>query len=408
MAVGQYQKSGLVEFAEPDQVGQVFGTPNDLYYLNGSLWGLHNTGQSGGTPGADIHAPEGWDLVTSASNIIVAVLDTGVRYTHEDLATNMWTSPNDGSHGWNAVDQNSNPANTGVHGTLVAGVLGAAGNNGKGVTGVAWRIQMMACRCLTGSNTNSGSGVVSDVIICMDYARTNGAKIINASFGFTNSAALSNAVLSLRDAGVIVVAACGNSATNVDVAPSFPACYNFDNVVSVASTTRNDTLAASSSYGPANVHLAAPGENILSTFPATDSFYYTDSGTSFAAPYVSGALALVLARFPSEPYQLAIRRVLDGTDPLPSLAGKCVTGGRLNLRKALSAPIRLASIPLAGSFQLQVSAGPNRTCVIESSTDFATWSAIHTNTTSANGTFTFIDPQFGTSNRRFYRAVSTP
>jgi len=140
---------------------------------------------------------------------------------------------------------------------------------------------------------------------------------------------LSNAVLSLRDAGVIVVAACGNSATNVDVAPTFPACYNFDNVVSVASTTRNDTLAASSSYGPANVHLAAPGENILSTFPATDSFYYTDSGTSFAAPYVSGALALVLARFPSEPYQLAIRRVLDGTDPLPSLAGKCVTGGRL-------------------------------------------------------------------------------
>jgi subtilisin family serine protease len=243
----------------------------------------------------------------------------------------------------------------------------------------------------------------------MDYAKTNGAKIINASFGFADSAALSNAVSTLRDAGVMVVAACGNSSTNVDVTPTFPACYHFDNVVSVAYTTRNDTLAAPSNFGLTNVHLAAPGENITSTFPATDSFYFSNSGSSFAAPYVSGALALVLARFPGEPYQLAIQRILDGVDRLPALAGKCATGGRLNLRNALSPPVRLRVISVAANaVTVRVTAGPNRTCAVETSNDLVTWSPLRTDTTSAAGSFDFVDPMPGTATRQFYRALAAP
>ena len=178
--IAQYQKSGLVEFAEPDYIGQVFDTkPNEKAFTNGTLWGLTN-----------ISAAAAWDVLTSASNIVVAVVDTGVRYTHEDLASNMWVNPNDGGHGWNALDGNNNPADAGTHGTMVAGVLGAVGNNDKGVVGVAWRVQIMACACFN----SFGSGNVSDVITCLDYARTNGARIINASWGFTNSLALSNEI----------------------------------------------------------------------------------------------------------------------------------------------------------------------------------------------------------------------
>src|SRR6266850_1734179 len=244
--IAAYQQSGLVEFAEPDYVRYLaVTTPNDPKYLDGTLWGLNNTGQSGGTPDADIDAPEGWDVLTSASNIVVAVLDTGVLYTHEDLASNMWVNPNDGGHGWNALSGTNNPGDDEGHGTLVSGVLGAVGNNGKGVVGVAWRVQIMACKCFN----NQRMGFDSDIITCIDYARTNGAKIMNASLGHTNySQSLSNAIASARDAGVIFVAACGNNAANIDVPPYYyPASYNLDNIVSVAYTTRNDTLGGFSS-----------------------------------------------------------------------------------------------------------------------------------------------------------------
>jgi subtilisin family serine protease len=394
--VARYQQSGLVEFAEPDYFGHVTATPNDPYYANGTLWGLNK-----------IEAPAAWDVLTSASNILVAVLDTGVRYTHEDLASNIWVNPNDGGHGWNALTGTNNPGDDSGngHGTMVAGVLGAVGNNGKGVVGVAWQVQIMACKCFN----SQGKGTVSDCVTCIDYARTNGARIINASWGFTNSLALSNAVYSLRDAGIIVVAASGNDATNIDVNPTYPASYALDNVVSVAATANDDTLASFSNYGAASVHLAAPGVNIRSTFVATDSFYYTDSGTSYAAPYVAGAFALMLAEYPAESYRQIINRVLSATDPLPSLAGKCVTGGRLNLRKALT-PIRLTCSAAAGGgpFELHLSATTNLTCVIQASTDLAGWSPLCTNTTSSTGSFDYTDSQSTNLARRFYRAVSWP
>ena len=397
--VDKYQKSGLVEFAEPDYLGHVAAIPNDTYYTNGTLWGLDK-----------IEAPAAWAVLHAAGNILVAVLDTGVRYTHEDLAPNMWVNPNDGGHGWNALTGTNNPADDSGHGTLVAGVLGAVGNNGKGVVGVAWGVKIMGCKCFN----NLGVGKVSDAVTCLDYARTNGARIINASWGFTNSLALSNAVASLRDAGIILVAACGNSANpvNIDVNPVYPAGYGLDNVVSVAYTTRSDTLAAFSNYGATNVHLAAPGEQITSTYGAMDSgqfAYYTDSGTSFAAPYVAGACALLLAEYPGESHRQIINRLLSATDPLPSLAGKCVTGGRLNLRKALT-PIRLAVIPSApnGPFRLRLSAATNLTCVIEASTGPTGWHPLATNITSAEGTFYFTDSQPANEAQKWYRAVALP
>ena len=394
--IAKYQQSGLVEFAEPDYIGHVAVVPNDHYYAIGTLWGLNK-----------IEAPQAWDTLTSASNIVVAVLDTGVRSTHEDLKSNMWVNAQDGGHGWNALTGTNNPSDEGGtgHGTMVAGVLGAMGNNTKGVVGVAWRVQIMDCKCFD----STGGGTVSACLTCFDYARTNGARIINASWGFTNSLALSNGVYSLRDAGIIVVAACGNGATNTDVSPTYPASYPLDNVVSVAATASDDTLAGFSNYGATSVHLGAPGVSITSTFIATDTFYFSDSGTSLAAPYVSGALALMLAEYPGETYQQIINRVLRATDPLPSLAGKCVTGGRLNLRKALI-PIRLTGIAAAnnGPFQLHLSATTNLTCVIQVSADLAGWLSVFTNTTSAGGTFDFTDNQSTSLPRRFYRAVVSP
>jgi len=389
----EYQQSGLVEFAEPDYIGHVAVAPNDPRYADHTLWGLDT-----------ISAPAGWDVLNSASNIVVAVLDTGVRYTHEDLAANMWLNPNDDSRGFNALTGTSDPSDDSGHGTLVAGVLGAVGNNAKGVVGVAWRVQIMACK----SFDNLGNGTVSAVIASLDYARTNGAKIINASWGFTNSLALSNAVYGLRDAGIIVVAASGNSSTDIDQYPTYPASYHFDNVVSVAYTTRTDALAAASNYGATNVHLAAPGEQIYSTFAATDNFYFTQTGSSFAAPYVTGAFALMLAKYGGETYQQVISRVLNATDPLPSLAGKCVTGGRLNLRNALSPPIKLTAFPMNDApFQLRVSAGPNRTCVIQVSTNLSSWTPVFTNVTTADGTFDFTDTASTNSPWRFYRATAS-
>ncbi|HEX4265731.1 MAG TPA: S8 family peptidase [Verrucomicrobiae bacterium] len=417
--IAKYQQSGLVEFAEPDYVIHADATPNDPKYLDGTLWGLNNIGQNGGTPDADIDAPEAWDVLNSASNVVVALLDTGIRYTHEDLSQNIWTNPIDGTLGFNAFSGNSDVNDDNGHGTLVAGVLGAAGNNGKGVVGVAWRVQMMACKCL---NSN-GVGGDSELVACIDFARTNGARIINASLDTSGSSlAVSNAIESAREAGIIFVASAGNGIppstfpTNIDFSPRFPACYPMDNIVSVAYSSRNDTLGTYSNYGATNVDLFAPGDQLYSTYSTADNAYFPPisfiniAGTSFSAAYVSGAFALMVARYPDENYLQIINRVLKAVDPIPALAGKCVTGGRLNLWKALSPSINLVSIPGANGlpFQLRLSSGANRLCIIQSSSDLFNWSPLYTNTTDTNGVFNFLDTDSTNAGQRFYRAVAAP
>ncbi|PYK96234.1 MAG: hypothetical protein DME19_20385, partial [Verrucomicrobia bacterium] len=343
-----FRQSGLVQYAERDFQVQGLLAPNDFRYQDNSLWGLHNTGIYGGTPGADIHAQDAWDVQNTASNIIVAVIDTGVRYTHEDLADNMWVNPGetggngvdddgdgyvDDVHGINAINNTGDPNDDHGHGTHVSGTIGGVGNNAVGVVGVAWKVQIMACKFLDAS----GIGFISDAIKCIDYARSQGARVVNASWGSTSfsSSALRDAIDSLRQAGIIFVAAAGNSAEDNGVDPIYPASYDLDNIISVAATTRTDELANFSNYGSTTVDLGAPGAAIFSCWNGADNDYKYFDGTSMAAPHVTGTCALLMAHYPGESYQQIINRILSNVDPLPSLAGKCVSGGRLDLQKAL-------------------------------------------------------------------------
>jgi PKD repeat protein len=366
--VDRYQRSGLVEFAEPDFRLRPGATPNDPFFSNGSLWHLNNYGQSGGTTDADIDAPEAWDALNNASNTIVAVVDTGIRYTHEDLAANMWVNPGeipgngidddgdgfvDDVHGINTAANNGDPIDLVGHGTHVAGYIGGVGNNGLGVAGVAWRVRLMACRFYD----DAGLGYVSDAVQGIAFARTKGAQVINASFVSTAySSTFYSAINNCRTAGIIFVAAAGNDANNNNATPYYPAGYDLDNVVVVAATTRNDDLASFSNYGASSVDLAAPGQDLTSTFNSADNAYAQNSGTSFSAPIVAGAFALMRARYPAANHRQLIDQVLSTTDPLPTLAGKCVTGGRLNLARALGPAViaNYTSSPLAGAVPLTV------------------------------------------------------
>ena len=416
--ISTYQRSGLVDFAEPDFQLRAAGTnPNDPFFLDGTLWALNNAGQNGGLANADIDAPEGWDTLTSASNIVVAVIDTGVRYSHEDLAANMWSNPIDGSHGLNTVTNavtglydSGDPDDDHGHGTRVAGIIGAIGNNGKGVVGVAWRIQIMACKFLT----SAGDGFISDAIACIDYARTNGAKIINASWGQEEfSASLSNAIEIARSAGIIVVTAAGNDGRNLDSDPFYPASFNLENILVVAATTRTDQLVSYSNFGAATVHLGAPGQDIYSTDFQSDNAYATDQGTSMAAACVSGACALVEARYPTETHQEIIHRLLNGTDPLPGLAGRSKTGGRINLAKALgprvTAPLLNPILSMTdNSFRLLLFGEPGQPYTIQASTNLVSWTNVFTGLTSSDGTFVFTNQRRADGPGRFFRALYSP
>jgi PKD repeat protein len=369
-ALARYRQSGLVAVAEPDYIVRAVTllSPNDPKFQDGTLWGLHNTGQSGGRDDADIDAPEGWMTAHSASNIIVAVVDSGIRYTHEDLAANLWINPGeiagngiddddngiiDDLHGFNAATDSGDPSDAMGHGTHVAGIIGAVGNNSKGVVGVAWNVRLMALRFLDGA----GNGSISDAIRCIDYARTNGASVINASWGgSTHSSFLEAAIRRARDAGIIFVAAAGNDSMNIDATPFYPASYNLNNIVSVTGTTRTDALGTYASYGATSVDLAAPGTSIYSTGRSSDSSYTWNSGTSMAAAYVSGVFALMKVRYPNDTHLQLIDRVLSSVDPVPALAGKCVTGGRVNLHKALGPAIAadFTATPAGGDIPLEV------------------------------------------------------
>ena len=418
--LARYQASGLVECAEPDYYVHAHVAPNDPFYADGSLWGLDNTGQNGGLPDADIDAPEGWDTLNSSTNIIVAVIDSGVRYTHEDLAANMWRNPGevagnnadddhngirDDVYGINAITDSGDPNDDNGHGTHIAGIIGPVGNNGRGLVGVAWRVQIMALKFMD----PAGNGSMSDAIQCLDYARAKGAKVINASWGSTNASTLLNSAIDrARQAGIIFVASSGNEGLSNDVQPSYPANSAYDNIVAVTATTRIDSFYPFGNYGATSVDLAAPGSAIVSTWFTGDNQYATSSGTSMAAAYVSGALALVRARFPDATYRQLIDRVLTNTTPLVSLADKCATGGRLNLAKALG-PATLPNFTkesfVGTQFELRLHGEPGRTYAVEATTNFLQWARIATNTAAADGTIVFTDGGAAGASLRYYRAV---
>lgn len=334
-------EQATVTLAEPDYIRQAVLVPNDPKYLDGTLWGLNQSSD------ADLDAPEGWDMRSTAGMVVVAVIDTGIRYTHQDLASNMWKNPSeiagngvdddrngvvDDVYGFDAYSNDGDPMDGNGHGTHCSGTIGGVGNNGVGVVGVAWGVKLMGCKFLS----DSGSGTDSDAILCIDYARSKGAKVLSNSWGGGGpSASVQAAIERCRAAGVLFVAAAGNESSNNDNWPSYPASFPTDNIVSVAATTRTDGLASFSSFGAVSVDLGAPGEGILSTVSTSDSAYANYSGTSMATPHVAGVLAMLAAQFPNESYTALISRLLSGTDKIPSLSGKTKSGGRLNLAKSL-------------------------------------------------------------------------
>jgi len=286
----------VIEFAEPDYLIFPCRVPNDSDYET-RMWPLNNSGATADSkPGADIRAQRGWEIQNVSPGIIVAVTDTGVRYTHEDLAANIWSHPTTGIHGLDSYDNDNDPMDTDGHGTHVAGTLGARGDNAKGITGVTWNVKLMPLRFI-----GPGGGTTSDAIRVIDYARENGARIINASWGNNDkSAALEQAIMNCAEAGIIIVAAAGNEGRNTDEIPHYPSAYPHPNIVSVASTTSRDQLSPFSNYGYSTVDIAAPGSAVWSCDAASDSSYKYLSGTSMAAPHVSGALALAAARYPTD------------------------------------------------------------------------------------------------------------
>ncbi len=336
-----------VLFSEPNYIVHTTGTPDDTSFSN--QWGLQNTGLGGGTNDADIDAVEAWDKTTGSSAIVVAVVDEGIDYTHPDLGGNIWTNPNeiagngidddgngfvDDIHGW---DFNHDDATTydgageDRHGTEVAGIIGAVGNNGTGVAGVCWNVRIMSVKFIS-----YGSGTVADAISALNYAADQGARVVNCSWGGTSySAALESAFADLKNAGVLVVTSAGNSGKDTDTSSHYPSNYDLANIISVAATDKNDLLSSFSNYGATTVDLGAPGSSIYTTSPGGNYAYF--SGTSAASPFVTGAAALALSVSPDLTYQELKDQILNNVDPLGSLTGKTVTGGRLNVNNLVSA-----------------------------------------------------------------------
>jgi subtilisin family serine protease len=354
-----------VDYVEPNFVLHAARLPNDRLF--GEQWGLRNIGQLGGKAGADIHATDAWDSTTGAG-ITVAVVDTGVALDHGDLAPNAWTNPADpkngidddhngfvdDTRGADFINEDSDPNDDAGHGTHVAGIIGAKGNNGVGVTGVNWDVKLMALKFLDAD----GSGNTADAANAIDYAVSHGARVINASWGGPAfSIALYQAVKRAGDNGVLFVAAAGNDGQNADVSPDYPAAYDLPNVISVAASDRYDRLADFSNYGAKSVDLAAPGDDITSTVPgfSDPTGYESFSGTSMATPFVSGAAALYLSRFPTSTADQTRTALLQSVDTSPAFAGKVASGGRLDIAKALGAtapktapePDRTAPTPFA-------------------------------------------------------------
>jgi subtilisin family serine protease len=366
--IAAYEAMPNVEYAEPNYIVSTAAAvppPNDTRF--GDLWGLHNTGQSGGTPDADIDALEAWAYTTGNSNVIVAVIDTGIDYNHPELSDNMWVNPDpdpllNDIHGIRFISGNGQPTSGDPmddqgHGTHVAGTIGAAGNNNLGIIGVNWNVQLMALKFITAAN----QGSIVDAIACIEYAVEHGAHLSNNSWGGGGySQALQEAIAAAGRANQLFVVAAGNSGTNNDDLPFWPSNINEPNVIAVANSSRTDSRWSSSNYGVNSVHLAAPGAAIWSTLPNNSYASYT--GTSMAAPHVAGTAALLLSRFPNAPYTDLRRWLLDSVDPLANWTSLVETGGRLNAANALHDAQFGVSLP--SPLPITIPAGDSATLVV--------------------------------------------
>jgi subtilisin family serine protease len=336
-----------VVYAEPDYIVKTVATPNDPLFPQ--LWGMSIIG-----------APAAWDVSTGSRANVVAVVDTGVDYTHPDLAANIWSAAAAfsvtiagnkincpaGSHGFNAITSSCDPMDDNSHGTHVSGTIGAVGNNATGVVGVNWNAVIVGLKFLDAT----GAGFTSDAINAMEFAIQTKAlfastgtpvniRVLSASWGGSDySQALLDEINTAGANEMLFVAAAGNKSANTDITPFYPAAFPAANLIAVAATDSSDNLASFSNYGATTVDLGAPGVDIVSTVPGNKfpgNEYASDSGTSMATPHVSGAALLALAACPSLNTASLKSTLLNTVDPLPALSGKTLTGGRLNVNKAI-------------------------------------------------------------------------
>ena len=348
-ALKKLRNHPAVLYAEPDYVVSIAGIPDDSRFSE--LWGMHNTGQTGGVDDADIDAPEAWDISTGTKDIVVGVIDSGIDHAHPDLAANMWVNPgeiagdgidNDGNgyvddiHGIDAINNSGNLIDDNGHGTHVAGTIGATGNNGEGVVGVNHTTAMVGCRFLAGP---LGQGSTSDAIKCIDYMvglKNSGVniRVLNNSWGGGGfSQVLHDSITASEEADMLFVAAAGNDGTDNDASPSYPSGYDNDSILAVAGTNHTDGMYSDSQYGLTTVDIAAPARNVLSTTP--NNGYSSFTGTSMATPHVAGAAALALSVNP-ELTALEVKELLMTTgDDNAATQGRTVSGKRLNLLAAL-------------------------------------------------------------------------
>lgn len=354
-AVQALTQSPLVEYAEPNFIYRATSgfsnLPNDPELSR--LWGMINTGQKSsgdggevtGKAGIDIDAKRAWQVETGSKKVVIASIDTGVDYTNQDLAPNMWTNEAeangkdgvdddgngviDDTHGFNAISGKGDMKDDHGHGTHTSGTMAAGGNNGNGVVGVAWNATVMGVKFLSAS----GGGSLADAVKAIDYTTTMKVDMTSNSWGGGGfSQALYDAIKRARDAGILFVAAAGNSGANNDADPEYPASYDLDNIISVAAIDNAGSLAYFSCYGRTAVDVAAPGVNIVSwTTAGLESW----SGTSMATPHVTGVAALLKSANPDMTYAEIKARIIKTARPLPSLRGKVASNGLVNAYHAL-------------------------------------------------------------------------
>lgn len=386
-AITQYMSNPDVEYAEPNYIRKVVSTevvPSDLYFRD--QWALRNTGQYAyGTAGADINATEAWRVSTGSYDITIAVLDTGVDYNHNDLASNMWRNLSE-CNGVSGVDDDNNgfiddcagwdfvscedfsncplpgtgdndPMDEYGHGTHVAGIIGAVGNNQTGVAGVMWRSRILPVRALN----QNGEGSDLDIAAGIAYAVQMGAKVINASWGgYASSQTEMDAVSDANAKGVLFVAAAGNDSNNNDLNPAYPASYPFGNIISVAATDQNDLRVPFSNFGYSTVDVGAPGVYIISTVPTwmADSYGYgyleQFSGTSMAAPHVTGLAGLLYSYYYNFDYTQIRNMILSYVNLNPSLDGWVSSRGRISASRSMFALCEPYDLTLNRTSALQI------------------------------------------------------
>ncbi|WP_409478661.1 S8 family serine peptidase [Pseudobdellovibrio sp. HCB154] len=348
-AIKALNENPMVEIAEPNYIYKINKAPTDPLYVQ--TWGLSNVGQADpknqvGVAGVDINAERAWEIQTGTREKIIAVIDTGIDYTHPDLVDNMWVNESekngkagvdddnngvvDDVYGYNAITGTGNAKDDQGHGSHCAGTIGARANNGIGVAGVNWNVRMMAVKFLDAG----GSGSLADAIKAIDYATKMGAHVMSNSWGGGGfSQTLMDAIKRSNEAGAIFIAAAGNEYNNNDNSPTYPSTYQVENVMSVAAIDNRGAKADFSNYGKKTVHLGAPGVNVMST---TGGSYKSFSGTSMATPHVAGVAALLWANEPNLTAAQVKERLIATVRPLASMKGKTRTGGMVDAYGALT------------------------------------------------------------------------